>query len=98
MDQYKKGIVSSTHGNKDVKRPCLRTVQALGTITAIINDSTDHMPNQMRITVRGRMDTLKFLSFGHSWKKIQTNAAEVLFALYVAYTSLPAFYCGLMTA
>ena len=81
MDQYKKGIVSSTHGNKDVKRPRLGTVQALSTITTIINDSTDHMPNQMRITVPGRMDTLKFLSSGHSWKKIQIDATEVLLCI-----------------
>ena len=81
MDQYKKGIVSSTHRNKDVKQPRLGTMQALGTITAIINDSTDHMPNQMRITVPGRMVTLKFLLSGHSWKKIQIDATEVLLCI-----------------
>ena len=69
MDQYK-DIVSSTHENKDVKRPHLGTVQALGTITAIINETIDHMPNQMRMTALGQMDTLKFLPSGHSWKMI----------------------------
>lgn len=78
MDQYKRGAVSSKHGNKDVKRPLLRRVQALGTITAIINETTDLMPNQMRMIAPGRMDTLKFLPSGHSWKMIQQDATQVL--------------------
>ena len=99
MDQYKKGIVSSTHGNKDVKRPRLGTVQALVTITAIINDSTDYMPNQMRITVLGRMDTLKFLPSGHSWKKIQTDATKVLLCIVCCIyliTCIPLWFDDLM--
>ena len=78
MDQYKKGIISSTYENRDVKRPRLGTMQALGTIRAIINETTNHMPNQMRMTAIGRRDTLKFLPSGHSWKMIQHDATQVL--------------------
>ena len=82
-----------------MKRPRLGTVQALGTITAIINKSTDHMPNQMWITVLGRMDTLKFLSSGHSWKKIQTDATEVLLCIVrciYLITCIPLWFDDLM--
>jgi hypothetical protein len=66
VEQYKVGTVSSTHGNACVKRPRLGAVQAMGTIAAIIEENADHMPHQMRGTVMGQMDTLKFLPSGHN--------------------------------
>jgi hypothetical protein len=66
VEQYKGGTVSSTHGNVGVKRPWLGTVQAMDTIATIIEENVDHMPHQKRGTVKGRMDTLKFLPFGHN--------------------------------
>jgi hypothetical protein len=41
-------------------------MQAMGTIAAIIEENADHMPHQMRGTVMGQMDTLKFLPSGHN--------------------------------
>ena len=78
MEQYDKGVVLSTHGNKDIRCPCLGTVRALGTISAIVGGFTDHMPNQMRSTTPGRVDVLKFLPSGHKWKMIQEAAFEVV--------------------
>jgi hypothetical protein len=49
----------------------------MDTIVAIIKENMDHMPHQMRGTVKEQIDTLKFLPSGHNWKKIQTDATEV---------------------
>ena len=78
MDQYDKGVISSTHGNKDIKRPRLGTMQTLCTITAIIDGCIDHMPNQMRITTPGRVDMVKFLPSAHKWKMIQATDTQVV--------------------
>jgi hypothetical protein len=45
----------------------------MDTIVAIIKENMDHMPHQMRGTVKEQIDTLKFLPSGHNWKKIQIN-------------------------
>ena len=66
MDQYKRGIVSWTHGNDGIKRPQLSILQVVGTIAAIIDDCADQMPNQMCGTQPGWMDTLKLILGGES--------------------------------
>ena len=74
---YKEGVLSGDHGNKGVKRPRVGTVQATGTMKAIIDENADQMPHQMRGIGHGRMDTLKYLSAGHNWKRVRTDANEV---------------------
>jgi hypothetical protein len=77
MDEFRRGVISGTHGNKGIKRPRLATIQAMGSMTSIINDSADQMPHQMWSVGNGRIDTLKFLPAGNNWKQIQATINEV---------------------
>ena len=77
IDKYKQGVVSTTHGNKEVRRPRVGIVQVTGTMKAIINSNADQMPHQMRGVGNGRMDILKFLPAGNNWKRIRADANEV---------------------
>ena len=78
IEKYKEGVLSSTHGNKGIKRPRFRTVQVTGTIKAIADSSSDQMPHQMRAIGNGRVDTLKYLPAGNNWKRVQADANEVM--------------------
>jgi hypothetical protein len=78
MDDFNKGVINGTHGNQGIKRPRLATVQAMGSMTSIINDNADQMPHQMRGVGNGRVDTLKFLPAGNNWKHIRASVNEVL--------------------
>ena len=64
-------------GNKGIKRARLAIVQAMGSMTSIINGNADQMPHQMRNVGNGRIDTLKFLPAGNNWKHIRSNVNEV---------------------
>ena len=77
MDDYRRGVINGTHGNKGIKRPRLATVQAMGSMSSIINDSSDQMPHQMRSVGNGRVDTLKFLPAGNNWKQIRATVNQV---------------------
>ena len=79
MDQYKRGIVSRTHGNEGIKCPQLSNVQIVGTVAAIIDMCTDQMSHQMRVTQPRQMDTLKYIPSGETWKSIRAVASEVCF-------------------
>jgi hypothetical protein len=95
LSLFKEGVQSSTHGNRGIKRPRLGTVQAMGTIAAIVKENADLMPHQMRGTVPGRMDTLKFLPAGHNWKRIQAEATEVRIQCSVKICFNLSYYFGL---
>ena len=71
-------MVSGAHENKGIKRPRIGTVQAMGTMAAIIHDNTDLMPHQMRGIGNGRVDTLKFLPAENNWKRVRVDTNEVL--------------------
>ena len=45
MDDYRRGVVNGTHGNKGIKRLRLATIQAMGSMSSIINDSADLIPH-----------------------------------------------------
>jgi hypothetical protein len=74
---YNCGVVNPSHGNHGVKRPRPATVQAMGSIKAIIQDTADQMPNQYRGIGHGREDNRKMLSAGSSWKQIREDANVV---------------------
>ena len=77
IDKYQQGVVSTTHGNKGVRRPRVGVVQVSGTMKAIIDSNADQMPHQMRGVGNGRIDTLKYLPAGNNWKRICADANEV---------------------
>ena len=79
IEKYHYGMVSGAHGNKGIKRPRIGTVQAMGTMAAIIHDNADRMPHQMHGIGNGRVDTLKFLPAGNNWKCVQVDTNEVLY-------------------
>ena len=82
IDKYKQGVVSTTHGNKGVRRPRVGIVQVTGTMTTIIDSNADQIPHQMRGVGNGRMDTLKFLPARNNWKRICADANKVPLLLY----------------
>ena len=77
IEKYKEGVLSSTHGNKGIKRPRMRTIQSTSTIKAIVDSNSDQMPHQMRAIGNGRVDTLKYLPAGNNWKRVQADANQV---------------------
>ena len=72
-------MVYGAYGNKGIKRPRIGTVQAMGTMAAIIHDNADRMPHQMRGIGNGQVDTLKFLPARNNWKHVQVDTNEVLY-------------------
>ena len=78
IEKYKEGVVLTTHGNKGIKRPKVRTIQVTGTMKSIIDNNSDQMPHQMRGIGNGRVDTLKYLPGGNNWKRVQADANEVV--------------------
>jgi hypothetical protein len=79
LGKYNEGLLFGIHGNKGYKRPRLATMQVVGSIAVIVAENADQMPHQMRGTVKGRMDMLKFLSCGNNWRWIQEDANEECF-------------------
>ena len=77
IDKYQQGVVSTTHGNRGVRRSRVGVVQVTGTMEAIINSNADQMPHQMRGVGNGRVDTLKYLPASNNWKRIRADANEV---------------------
>jgi hypothetical protein len=84
VDKFNNGIINSSHGNKGCKRPCIGTVQVMGSMTTIINENANQMPHQMRGIGHGRMDTLKFLSTRNNWKQVQAYANEVIPMIFLS--------------
>lgn len=81
---FKEGVLSGQHGNKGIKRPRIGTVQAMGTIAAIVSENADQMPNQMRGTGKPhRIDTLKYLPALNNWTKVHSDVNEVNFDLHI---------------
>ena len=70
IKKYHEGMVSGALENKRIKQPRIGTVQAMGTMAAIIHDNTDLMPHQMHGIGNGRVDTLKFFPVGKNWKRV----------------------------
>jgi hypothetical protein len=56
----------------------------MGSMTTIINENADQMPHQMWGIGHGRMDTLKFLSAGNNWKRVQVDANEVIPVIFLS--------------
>ena len=41
VDDFKKGYINASHGNKGCKGPRIGTVQAMGSMTTIVNENAD---------------------------------------------------------
>jgi hypothetical protein len=84
IDKFNNGIINLLHGNKGCKLLCIGAVQVIGSMMTIINENIDQMPHQMRGIGHGRMDTLKFLSAGNNWKRVQVDANEVIPVIFLS--------------
>ena len=75
--QARLGYINSTHGNQGMKRPRPHTIQAEGTIMAIVRQNADLMPTQMKGIGRKRQDIRKVLPSPWNWKAIHEESNRV---------------------
>lgn len=75
--RYRNGKRSSTHGNKGMRKPRARTIQAQATMESIIRMNADQMPHQMKGTGSGRQDIRKVLPAHLTWEKVREEVNEV---------------------
>lgn len=82
---YKKaarsGSITSSHGNSGQLRPRPATVQAEGTIHAIVRMNADLMPHQMKGIGGGRQDVRQVLPSTLNWKQVLSDVNEVCFSI-----------------
>lgn len=75
--QARHGYLNSTHGNQGIKRPRLHTIQAEGTIMAIVRQNADLMPNQMKGIGGKRQDVRKVMPAPCNWKAMLEESNRV---------------------
>lgn len=71
------GRVSGSHGNSGVHRPQIHTIQARATLTTIVNENADQMPNEFRMIGKKRVAALKVLPSAMNWNHMREMANAV---------------------
>ncbi|KAG0594344.1 hypothetical protein M758_UG068900 [Ceratodon purpureus] len=72
------GRVNGSHGNSGVRRPQIHTIQARPTLTTIVNENADRMPNEFRMIGKKRVGALKVLPSAMNWNHMRKMANAIM--------------------
>ena len=75
--EFKCGMRPRDHGNLNMKRNCISTLQATTTLLTLLEDKVDMMPHKARTLPNGTRVVEMVLPWGTKWKKFLVTINKV---------------------